>query len=280
MPRRSKSLIEGLLDLFSTWPWYISLFLAPITYFSINLIVQSHTWGTVEIDINDPTSMTAYMAHFMGQLLLPLLQFALPALLVLASIVSLINALSNQQRYERVIQSSEPAVLKTVDWEHFEQLVGEFFSREGYHVKPTPTGPDGGIDLRIERNGQLYLVQCKQWKYRKVPVSVVRELFGVVIAEGAAGGFIVTSGELTHDAHIFAKGKPIHIINGETFHRFVRQREKAAVRFPPSPNTRPTTQVCPKCEGPMVKRIARRGPNRGESFWGCKRFPKCHGTRP
>jgi len=76
MPRRSKSLIEGLLDLFSTWPWYISLFLAPITYFSVNLIVQSHTWGTVEIDINDPTSMTAYMAHFMGQLLLPLLQFS------------------------------------------------------------------------------------------------------------------------------------------------------------------------------------------------------------
>ena len=161
MARRSKSLVESLLDLFASWPWYISLILAPITYFAINLYMQFGASGSVQIDINDPTTMTAYMAQFMGTLVLPLLQFALPALLVIASIVSLIKSLSSQQRYERVIQSSEPAVLKTVDWEHFEQLVGEFFNRDGYHVKPTPAGPDSGIDLRIERDGRLYLVQCK-----------------------------------------------------------------------------------------------------------------------
>lgn len=239
MARKNKSLIEGLLDMFASWPWYVTLILAPIAYFGINLYLQLNTWDTIQIDINVPSTMTSYMAQFMGRIMLPSLQFVLPALLVIASIVSFIKSISNQQRYESVAQSPEPTVLKTVDWEHFEQLVGEFFNREGYRVKPTPAGPDGGVDLRLERDGRSYLVQCKQWTYRKVPVSVIRELFGVIISEGAAGGFLVTSGELTHDAHTFAKGKPIHIIDGETFHRFVRQREKAAARFPACNGTRP-----------------------------------------
>lgn len=35
MARRSKSLVESLLDLFASWPWYISLILAPITSITI-----------------------------------------------------------------------------------------------------------------------------------------------------------------------------------------------------------------------------------------------------
>lgn len=36
---------------------------------------------------------------------------------------------------------------------------------------------------------------------------------------------------------------------------------------------------CPRCSQPMVKRVARRGKNTGNSFWGCSKFPKCRGTR-
>lgn len=35
--------------------------------------------------------------------------------------------------------------------------------------------------------------------------------------------------------------------------------------------------VCPKCGAPMVKRKATRGENSGMEFWGCSRFPHCHG---
>lgn len=37
--------------------------------------------------------------------------------------------------------------------------------------------------------------------------------------------------------------------------------------------------ACPRCRGRMVRRTARRGPNAGNDFWGCSRFPACHGTR-
>ncbi len=35
--------------------------------------------------------------------------------------------------------------------------------------------------------------------------------------------------------------------------------------------------VCPRCGGPMVKRLAARGKNAGRYFYGCANFPKCRG---
>ena len=35
---------------------------------------------------------------------------------------------------------------------------------------------------------------------------------------------------------------------------------------------------CPRCETPMVRRTARKGPHQGQQFWGCPRFPKCRAT--
>ena len=39
-------------------------------------------------------------------------------------------------------------------------------------------------------------------------------------------------------------------------------------------------QPCPHCGGPMEKRIARKGDRQGESFWGCRAFPRCRGNLP
>ena len=38
--------------------------------------------------------------------------------------------------------------------------------------------------------------------------------------------------------------------------------------------------LCPMCNGPMVRRTARRGARAGRPFWGCSRYPSCRGTRP
>jgi four helix bundle suffix protein len=38
--------------------------------------------------------------------------------------------------------------------------------------------------------------------------------------------------------------------------------------------------ACPRCQKPMVLRKARRGTQAGQSFWGCKAYPDCTGTRP
>jgi len=48
-----------------------------------------------------------------------------------------------------------------------------------YTVAEPRSGADGGIDLRLKKDGERFLVQCKHWRAQRVPVEVVRELYGV-----------------------------------------------------------------------------------------------------
>lgn len=37
---------------------------------------------------------------------------------------------------------------------------------------------------------------------------------------------------------------------------------------------------CPRCGEQMIARVASRGENRGQRFWGCPNYPKCRQTLP
>jgi hypothetical protein len=38
------------------------------------------------------------------------------------------------------------------------------------------------------------------------------------------------------------------------------------------------TPTCPKCNGEMIKRVAKKGARQGQTFFGCSQFPKCRGV--
>ena len=38
------------------------------------------------------------------------------------------------------------------------------------------------------------------------------------------------------------------------------------------------TPTCPRCNGEMIKRVAKKGLNQGQTFFGCSQFPKCRGV--
>jgi restriction system protein len=102
-----------------------------------------------------------------------------------------------------------------MDWRSFETLVGEAFRRQGYAVEETGQGgADGGKDLVLRKDGLTTIVQCKQWRSQRVPVQVVREMFGVLIDEGASAVKIVALCGYTPDAVAFARNKPIELIDG------------------------------------------------------------------
>ena len=48
---------------------------------------------------------------------------------------------------------------------------------------------------------------------------------------------------------------------------------------PRTPRTQKNQTRCPKCNAPMALRTARRGRDSGSKFWGCKKYPRCKGTR-
>jgi len=83
-------------------------------------------------------------------------------------------------------------------------------------------------------------VQCKQWRSYKVGVGVIREHFGVMTAERADGGFVVTSGRFTDEARVFAKGFHIELIEGEALFRMIMQGRSAVGRPDVQPSRDPS----------------------------------------
>jgi hypothetical protein len=42
----------------------------------------------------------------------------------------------------------------------------------------------------------------------------------------------------------------------------------------------PPVSSCPKCGSGLVIRVAKKGNNLSQKFWGCSKFPQCRFTRP
>jgi restriction system protein len=168
--------------------------------------------------------------------------------------------------------------LRQMSWPDFELLVGEAFRHQGYFV--TERGgrqADGGIDLELARGSERVIVQCKHWLNRQVPVQRVRELLGVVTAEGADRGILVATSGFTRDALEFALGKPLQLVDGEALVKLTRPTTGPIPAESSEVRTQPPS--CPACGKPMVLRTARRGTSAGSQFWGCPAYPGCRGTR-
>ncbi len=216
-------------------------------------------------------------------------QYLLPLICVAGAGISAWRRRERRKFIADVGQSEAVDALGGMNWREFEMLVGEAFRLQGYQVVETGGGgADGGVDLVLSKRTEKFFVQCKQWKAYKVGVEVVRELYGVMAAKGAAGGFVVTSGRFTDEAARFASGRNLTLIDGPLLHALIRQAQNAKGQTPerqtdqpPTPATvdATTTPACPTCAKPMVKRTAKRGANAGSAFWGCTAYPTCRGTR-
>ncbi|MEP1385550.1 MAG: restriction endonuclease [Paraglaciecola sp.] len=174
--------------------------------------------------------------------------------------------------------------IKALNWKEFEELVAEAFRRQGFRVIEGDLGPDGGIDVTLIKDNQTTLVQCKQWRSKNVGVKVVREMFGVLAANAASRVLIICCGGFTRDAVAFSQGKPIQLIGGAELLEMVQgvQVRSKIIEEPTKLETHNHVQVitgiCPKCGSQLVQRLAKKGPNAGNSFLGCSAFSKCRYT--
>jgi len=94
--------------------------------------------------------------------------------------------------------AKNPDILYSIQPREFEEMVCELFERKGYKVKLTKQTHDGGKDIIILNDSMLgdliFYAECKRFsKNRPVDVSLVRELYGVVEADRATAGIMVTT---------------------------------------------------------------------------------------
>jgi len=259
---------EGLLDVLVLLPWWVIVILSMMVYVGLKFIVPSLSTDNI---------------FFQGfQTALPDLAHIFAWILLIPAPISAFNAwrkrklLDNQKNIQTI---------RDLSWREFEELVAEAYRRQGYTVIENETiGADGGIDVRLRKDGDLHLVQCKNWKTSKVGVKVVREMYGVMVAEQASSVKIIISGMFTQEAKNFANDKPIDLVDGsqlETLIANVQTTPSNSSSAPVSLQRAITSQhtLCSRCGESLILRTAKKGKNAGGQFWGCSTYPKCRYTQ-
>ena len=157
-------------------------------------------------------------------------------------------------------------------------LVEGMFKAEGFSAHRIRAGADGGVDLVLKESADgpvIAIVQCKAWTSYSVGVKPVRELFGVMAAEGAPKGYFVCCGEYTQEAKDWVNFKPMTLISGSDLVERLNSlpTEEREMLLANSTAGDFTTPTCPTCDTKMVKRTSTHG-----EFWGCRSFPRCRFT--
>jgi restriction system protein len=179
-----------------------------------------------------------------------------------------------------VPQEWTPLLLSSLEWKRFETVCAEYFRLIGYESRETRIGADGGVDIRINKpweEGSDTIIQCKAWSTYNVGVKPLRELYGVMAAEGVPQGMFMTSGEFTREAVDFAKGKNLTLYSGTRLLaeicKLPEQWQQALLVVALEGDY--TTPTCPQCG---VKMTLRSGKGGQRNFWGCPRYPRCKST--
>jgi restriction system protein len=252
-----------LVKISSVMPWWATVGLALLLF----LLVPSYV-----LEEGGSLAPDQVLGMLLGVIFAMFFKYFVPLALFLGGATNLLNRGKSAWMFNNISQNGAKETLRQLSWKDFEFLVSEYFKKEGYQVDLIDAqGADGGVDIRLHKDEELYLVQCKHYKAWKVSVKVVRELYGVMAAESAVGGFVVTTGKFTKDAIAFASDKQVELIDGTTLENVLDRDlvDTSTEKTDPS-----SDNVCPRCGNELVKRNGSRG-----GFLGCSSFPKCKYTK-
>lgn len=228
--RSGDGLLGLIVDLAALLPWWVGVGLAAVSWVGLRH-VRTPTAAESAAAITSHDIAGGVTGVWLGVLVM-VGQWLLPLALLLGAALSAWRRHEARGLADGTARATSARVLADgMGWREFERLVGEAFRRRGYRVEENDSaGPDGGIDLRLRRrgSGELYLVQCKQWRAYRVGLDVVQRHYGVMAAMGAAGGFVVTSGRFTDEARVFVQGRNIELIDGEALHGWLREGAREA----------------------------------------------------
>lgn len=228
---------ERILDLLVAAPWWVSVALSATAFILLRYIAPAF------IPAGPANSSTYALKGILGGV-----SSAAPLVALVLLIGAPIAAFCQWRERRLLDKQYDLTSIRALTWRQFETLVAEAYRRQGYVVLSNAgDGPDGGVDLTLKKDGNLILVQCKQWKAFKVGVNVIREIYGVMTAGHAHGAIVITSGLFTQEAKSFAGGKPIDLVEGQQVADLIGlvQKTPAHTSRPTHPSTPVTSKATP-----------------------------------
>lgn len=257
----AENTFDELVSASSVLPWWLSIGVAILLFFFVPFSINE---PSNSFSINDVSGL------LFGIIFGIAFKYFVPMALLLGGMINLFKQRKSAWMFSSINKRGAKETLRNLSWKDFEFLVSEYFKRQGYKVDLIDAqGADGGVDIKLYKDDSLFLVQCKHYKSWKVSVQTVRELYGVMAAENAQGGFVIATGNFTKDAVSFAKDKEIVLIDGNQLEVILKNNlDTLSIQSGDD-----TTGVCPRCGNKLIKRNGPRG-----GFMGCSSFPKCRYT--
>ena len=235
MPRKRSSIAEDLI----LSPWWVSAAFGVFALIALPIVLSAASKSPFVVLLKPYWPVVAIGLFFLSGL-------------------SAVRAWANARMLDR--QTGIDSIID-LSWKEFEDLMAEPFRRQGYAVEEMlGGGPDGGIDLVLRRGGEKILVQCKRWRNKPVPVAVVRETYGLLMADLAAkSAKLVTTSGFTPDAIAFARGKAIELIGQDALLKLLRGVQSSESGLPAialETETIASTPSCPTCNSEQTKDLS------------------------
>ncbi|HUS16268.1 MAG TPA: restriction endonuclease [Chloroflexia bacterium] len=118
------------------------------------------------------------------------------------------------------------AALQALTPAQFEEFTRLLFEGSGLYRNVQRTGKSGdqGIDLQMwDGAGNLCIVQCKRYQGTVAP-SAVRDLYGVMVRNGAREGFFVTTGKVSSPTKRWSpEGHRLHVWDRDELEIYARR---------------------------------------------------------
>ena len=116
------------------------------------------------------------------------------------------------------LRADAHAVLTSVrelSWEAYSSLIADIFRRRGHDVF-AGEGPDQEvIDMELSNDDGRLIVNCQLRGMRHIGTTPLEEMAVVAERHGAAGVLLITDGDFSPEAHSFAAGHSLILVDGD-----------------------------------------------------------------
>lgn len=141
--------------------------------------------------------------------------FVLTALVIAVAVGAALSAYLWWVRCRQLETAGGIAALAAMRWREFSHFVVEALHAQGFEVSQAPPLAERGqqADLALTREGETWLLICKQGANYRIGPTQIDELANAVQFNGAAGGILATLGRIQPDARKNPRG--LELLDGK-----------------------------------------------------------------
>ena len=147
-------------------PWWAAVVLAVVAYFVIHPFAEVPPPAATTV-----AEMGQVVTKQLYRTLATFGQYLVPAAFLMGAAVSAVGRAKRKKLLATTAEVATQDAVKSKTWQEFEMLVGEAFRHQGFTVRETAAGADGGVDLELRKDRELYLTSLPTTRFMSCPCS-------------------------------------------------------------------------------------------------------------